>query len=146
LKKGEAFHISKKEVYLETVGFRKEDIDRLSKVAKDQNTCVDAVIREGAREYAVNCDPDLKGWKIPHNLFVTLTVPEAVHKKLEYMQSLKHKIVVHVNRGGSVDLLDETGLDEHSKQDRFVLLKVPGAWEKEMKEAAAEKGPTEASP
>jgi hypothetical protein len=128
----------KKEIYLETVGFRKEEIHRIRKVAKDQGIDVKAIIREAALEYVENYKPNLKGWRIPKTLFVTLIIPESVRKKLELWQTLKHEMNVSVDERGLV-ILDETGMDEYSKQ-RFVLMKVPGSWEKEK---AADASPTE---
>ena len=130
----------KKEIYLETVGFTKEELDRIWKVAKDQDVCVDAVIREGVREYLENYHPNLRGWRIPESLFVTLVLPLRVHRKLEMWKSMKHKMSLDVDAHG-INILDETALGERSK-GRFVLLKVPGSWEKEKH---AETGPTSPS-
>ena len=131
--------------FSETVDFTKKEAQGLAKLATDQNTCVEEVIRRAVFQYLYDCYPDLKGWRIPRSLFVTLAVPEVVHKKLKLWATLKHKMNVSVDEHGIL-ILDETGLKEHSEGHRFVLLKVPGAWKKEMKEAAAETGPTEVSP
>ena len=134
----------KKEIYLETVGFRKEEIARMSKIAKKQDTCVDAVIREAVLEYVQNVAPDLRGWRIPRSLFVTLVVPESVRKKLAMWQLLKHKMNLSVDERGLV-ILDETAMDERSKQ-RFTLLKVPGSWEKEKATETSPTSPSESIP
>jgi hypothetical protein len=124
--------------FSETLNFTKKEAQGLAKLATDQNTCVEEVIRRAVFQYLYNCYPDLKGWRIPRSLFVTLAVPEVVHKKLKLWTTLKHKLNVSVDEHGIL-ILDGTALKEYSKQDRFVLLKVPASWEKK----AAEKGPTE---
>lgn len=122
--------------------FTKQQMDGISRVTKILNVSTNDIVKEAVLEYLQNCYPDLRGWRIPRSLFVTLVVPKLVKNKLEHWRLLKHKMEASFDEHGILLLLDETGLREYNHGQRLTLLKVPASWEKET----AATSPTEVSP
>ena len=116
--------MAKEKLISETIEFTAREFERITKVAKAENITVDFLIQEATREFLQNMDPKLEGWKIPRSLFELITIPEPIRRRLEMWKRCRERINVDVCADGLV-LLNEKGLEEFSKKNRFVLLKLP---------------------